>query len=200
MTNSNCNEAASTQAIVHAICNAVAELPDRNSPPDWPEAMLVTHDELAEIVRTAIEEAGAKNESQPESLSVKAVQEPLVRYCPGCGSIGSVEAKYRDCCPDGNEARLIPQALAKKCRYTFKLAVAELLAQNGQDPTRVEPVVASVLAALDDAHSVISSINTGPSHQVRVNEEVCFWQREEWVRWAVDDVLPRVVAARSLFK
>lgn len=44
-------------SIVHAICQAVAELPDRNSPPDWPEAMLVTHDELADIVRAELSAA-----------------------------------------------------------------------------------------------------------------------------------------------
>jgi G3E family GTPase len=32
------------------ICKRVAELPDRSSPDDWPEAMLVTHDELEFIV------------------------------------------------------------------------------------------------------------------------------------------------------
>lgn len=32
------------------VCLAVAELPDRNSPEGWPEAMLVTHEELRAIV------------------------------------------------------------------------------------------------------------------------------------------------------
>ncbi|MGZ9893073.1 hypothetical protein ACXXNA_05895 [Bordetella bronchiseptica] len=54
--------------------------------------------------------------------------EPVVRYCPGCGRIGPVEGKYRDCCPDGNEARMIPVALAEKCRDTFRIAVKVLLA------------------------------------------------------------------------
>lgn len=34
----------------NCICLRVAELPDRTSPEDWPEAMLVTGDELAQIV------------------------------------------------------------------------------------------------------------------------------------------------------
>lgn len=42
------------QDIANEICQAVAELPDRNSPEDWPEAMLVTHDELQFIVTEAI--------------------------------------------------------------------------------------------------------------------------------------------------
>lgn len=50
-------------------------------------------------------------------------EEPTVRYCPGCGSIGPVESKYHNCCPDGNEARAIPQKLAEKCRDTFLMAI-----------------------------------------------------------------------------
>lgn len=37
-----------------AIVLAVAELPDRTSPDDWPEAMLVTADELRDIVTDAL--------------------------------------------------------------------------------------------------------------------------------------------------
>jgi hypothetical protein len=36
------------------ICREVAELPDRNSPEGWPEAMLVTHDELRGIILAAL--------------------------------------------------------------------------------------------------------------------------------------------------
>ena len=64
-------------------------------------------------------------------LSAQKPAEQLVRYCPGCGSIGPVEAKYRDCCPDGNEARQIPLALAEKCRATFKMAI-ELMIEAKQ--------------------------------------------------------------------
>lgn len=53
--------------------------------------------------------------------------EPLVRYCPGCGSVGPVEAKYRDCCPDGTQARNIPKAMAEKCHDTFQAAVKQAL-------------------------------------------------------------------------
>ncbi|MCO5355117.1 hypothetical protein [Acidovorax kalamii] len=42
------------EAMVREICRAVAELPDRNSPEDWPEAMLVTHEELADILRASL--------------------------------------------------------------------------------------------------------------------------------------------------
>jgi len=35
---------------IEAVIRRVAELPDRTSPEDWPEAMLVTADELAAIL------------------------------------------------------------------------------------------------------------------------------------------------------
>jgi hypothetical protein len=39
-----------SRSLADNVCRAVAELPDRTSPTDWPEAMLVTHDELFDIV------------------------------------------------------------------------------------------------------------------------------------------------------
>lgn len=42
-------------AVVDAIVRAVAELPDRSSPEDWPEAMLVTAEELTGILRDALD-------------------------------------------------------------------------------------------------------------------------------------------------
>lgn len=44
----------SNNDIAALICREVAELPDRNSPEDWPEAMLVTHDELHRIILGAL--------------------------------------------------------------------------------------------------------------------------------------------------
>lgn len=38
------------EEVVAAIVQRVAELPDRTSPEDWPEAMLVTADELSFII------------------------------------------------------------------------------------------------------------------------------------------------------
>lgn len=42
------------EALVQKIVRDVAELPDRTSPEDWPEAMLVTSKELAGIIRKAL--------------------------------------------------------------------------------------------------------------------------------------------------
>jgi len=45
---------APSEAVVAAIVRDVAELPDRTSPDDWPEGMLVTQEELAQIVAERI--------------------------------------------------------------------------------------------------------------------------------------------------
>ena len=47
----------------------------------------------------------------------------LIRYCPGCGSIGEVEVTYRNCCPDGNLAFKVPHNFAKACSATFKALI-----------------------------------------------------------------------------
>ena len=137
-------------ALATRVCRMVAELPDRNSPAEWPEAMLVTHEELRSIV------LGALNDDQPTPQPAAQQGEQLVRYCPGCGSIGAVESKYRDCCPDGNEARHIPQALAEKCRDTFRIAIGNLTAAHPSTPaakanTALHQIIAGVEAALDAA-------------------------------------------------
>lgn len=50
--------------IATTVCRQVAELPDRNSPEDWPEAMLVTADELHMIVREALGAAAPAQEAE----------------------------------------------------------------------------------------------------------------------------------------
>ena len=57
-----------------------------------------------------------------------APSEELARFCPACGSVGDVGPAYRDCCPDGNEARLIPKRLAEKCHELFKVALSTMRA------------------------------------------------------------------------
>jgi hypothetical protein len=56
--------------VVRKIVQDVAELPDRTSPDDWPDAMLVTGDELFDIVHSRIEQALAAIRNLP--LSDKA--------------------------------------------------------------------------------------------------------------------------------
>lgn len=46
--------AAYSEDVAARVCRDVAELPDRSSPEDWPEAMLVTAGELRRIVVAAL--------------------------------------------------------------------------------------------------------------------------------------------------
>jgi hypothetical protein len=48
------------------------------------------------------------------------------------------------------------------------------------------------IEAMKQARSVISSINSGRQHEIKKNGETVFWQREEWVRWGLDEVLPLI--------
>ena len=48
------------------------------------------------------------------------------------------------------------------------------------------------IEALKDAGSVIRSINAGKANALTIGGETVFWQREEWVRWALDEVLPLI--------
>lgn len=49
--------------------------------------------------------------------------------------------------------------------------------------------------ALKMAASVISSINEGKQHLIITDDDRGFFQREEWVRWAIDEVLPQIKEA-----
>lgn len=81
----------------------------------------------------ALLKARAERSSVADAAGASESEEPLVRYCPGCGSIGAVGAQYRDCCPDGSDARMVPQKFAQQCRDTFKLAIAAIAKESGND-------------------------------------------------------------------
>lgn len=117
---------------VEKALNVLDELPD-----DKPGYTLAPSGKAEWALRRLLEQAASQSE-------------PLVRYCPGCGSIGPVESKYRDCCPDGNEARMIPEPLAEKCRDTFKIAVEHLVAAQRQEAV---PTTQAALSAPDDLPS-----------------------------------------------
>jgi hypothetical protein len=59
-----------------AVVQAVAELPDRTSPDDWPEAMLVTADELRAILAAA---------RVPADAPPADPRPPTWQWCPFCG-------------------------------------------------------------------------------------------------------------------
>jgi chromosome segregation ATPase len=51
--------------------------------------------------------------------------------------------------------------------------------------------------ALQEAASVIRSINAGKGDRILVDGEPMYRQTEEWVRWAIDEILPVVDKALS---
>lgn len=69
------------------------------------------------------------------------------------------------------------------------------LAMRTKQVAELERQRDDLIAALKEARSVVSSVNAGARHKLVVNDEPVFWQREEWVRWALDEVLPMVDAA-----
>lgn len=61
--------------IAATVCRQVAELPDRDSPEDWPEAMLVTADELRMIVRQALGAAAPAQEAEDGWMPIETAPE-----------------------------------------------------------------------------------------------------------------------------
>lgn len=96
----------------------VAELPDRTSPEDWPEAMLVTADELTEIVESELVEnirEGAARPADPgmrEALriaeEVAAQQERDYGAANTGGADAVVEALRAALSPDAQEGAEVP--------------------------------------------------------------------------------------------
>jgi hypothetical protein len=80
-----------------------------------------------------------------------APAEELARFCPACGSVGDVGPAYRDCCPDGNEARRIPKRLAEKCHELFKVALSTMRAAVPALPAQAAPLPAASVSALAPA-------------------------------------------------
>lgn len=66
---------------------------------------------------------------------------------------------------------------------------------NATHPTP-QGLDAPTLEALQEAESALNSINMGKQHRVvQADGEVTYWQREDWCKWAKDEVLPKVTAA-----
>lgn len=58
----------------------------------------------------------------------------------------------------------------------------------------------SLADALEEAKSVIASINSGKQHKVELEDDVAYWQRGEWCEWAKNDVLPKIEAALANYR
>jgi hypothetical protein len=73
--------------------------------------------------------------------------EALTRFCPECGRVGDVGAGYRDCCPDGGSARMIPKSMAEKCRANFLLAIKQDAAPQASEAVRIPTVIDLLIRA-----------------------------------------------------
>jgi hypothetical protein len=62
-------DAARVQQIADRVVQGVAELPDRTSPDDWPEAMLVTAEELRALVSEAAADLLASSAREIERMT-----------------------------------------------------------------------------------------------------------------------------------
>lgn len=69
--------------------------------------------------------------------AVRALTEPVVRFCPECGSIGEVPSSNINCCPDGSAARYVPQKFAEICQHTFHMLIGKIGAAT--QPSQEQP-------------------------------------------------------------
>lgn len=83
------------RALVTTIVRRVAELPDRTSPDDWPEAMLVTSEELTAICIAALEAEGRTEETPWQPMAGVEASAPSKRWtevlCQQCGGNGVIK-------------------------------------------------------------------------------------------------------------
>lgn len=97
--------------------------------------------------------------------------------------------------PDEDDIEWVNKEVGRK--HVAMRLVPECAAAN---PATIRALLArldAAEAALRDARSVVSSINSGRANELTINDEKVYWQRDEWVRWALDEVLPTIDAALS---
>lgn len=108
-------------AIAALIVRDVAELPDRNSPEGWPEAMLVTADELASIVTRhlpALLSAGAEGVAMPmDDLLAAYMQWPAdVRKKLSLHDLSRMRETMRRPAPSAGVVEFDPMLIASMLR------------------------------------------------------------------------------------
>lgn len=84
------SEQLRTTVLADRVVQMVAELPDRTSPEDWPEAMLVTADELRDVLVAAL--AGRLTVNENDKSAVTICTHPMIGqvlsgaiFCRDCG-------------------------------------------------------------------------------------------------------------------
>lgn len=69
--------------------------------------------------------------------------------------------------------------------------------RQAEELTKLRTERDELLDALVEARSVLSSINVGDQHKISIadNDGPVYWQRKEWIDWAMVEVLPIVESA-----
>jgi hypothetical protein len=123
---------AEMSELARRIVKRVAELPDRSSPDDWPEAMIVTGDELAEIIDEEVDEVidvEGDGLTQGERL-VNAVS--FVRPSDEASRKSRWNSETRTLCDVGtDEARALIAAAASHAIPTYFPKLRELVYPKG---------------------------------------------------------------------
>lgn len=144
--------------VADRVCQMVTELPDRTSPDDQPEMMLVTGQELHDIVCQAIEAADAKWMASlsamcehPDSLRIAQASGSKYSYCPTCGETFetptvTVPRSYLVCVycgsKDGKHDRAYPhpaeEKRAEQCAHEVPVGARDCLKCNAYMPLPAE--------------------------------------------------------------
>ena len=120
----------------------VAELPDRNSPEDWPEAMLVTGDELRQIIVTHAP-------AEPVNARLLAALKRLSFCAQTTGGVAGRDDEL--CSAIEASAKAIAEAEAKQVepvRLTNADIVGLIQAWNATDFSGVVDLILSVESAV----------------------------------------------------
>lgn len=64
-----------------------------------------------------------------------------------------------------------------------------------QANARLIAAAPDLLEELKDLCGAISSMNASRHQAIVMDGDLCYWQREEWVRWMLDEILPHARAA-----
>lgn len=97
----------------------------------------------------------------------------------------------------GNTQRTPAELIAGKMPAIAYLTAAKdrirWLSRKLEEATHAQPAIAGkVRGALEEARSVMASINKGKQHLVVLADDRAYWQREEWCLWATNEVLPLI--------
>jgi hypothetical protein len=131
------------------VIGAIAELPDRTSPEDWPEAMLVTADELRDILEDTFVPV-----AQPAAqTAVPETYEDLLDKWEAvdaeCGEVpsGGIVTYHADAFNEGFHLSAAPQPVAAQ-DYETQRAIMESARYNaGEEYFNARPHMASLLCS-----------------------------------------------------